>query len=246
MTVAEEAFILAGMGVTQEQLDSFLADAARYLEEDRVEEIARMTVKHFGKLEEAIKDQLLDMVRFGIDQVASELDVTPAPVSRETRAQVSARATVTAEKIATGLKARAVYEILNGVAAGAGPKETLLRAKLAARDYMDIELGGHAGAQVNYAINTGRNLAAEKARARKGQYSAILDDRVCDLCEELDGMIIETDHPDFDRFTPPVHSNCRCIWAYILPEEDPDPDVTWKTPPDDLVERRGGLVSKRR
>ncbi|MDQ7789648.1 MAG: minor capsid protein [Candidatus Desulforudaceae bacterium] len=244
--MAEEAFKQAGLDVTQEQLNSFLAEASKYVDLGQVDEIARIGVKHLGKLTKAIKEQLLDLVKFGDEQASKELKVTPAPVSKETRAQISARATVTAEKIATGLKARTVYEILNGVAAGAGPKETLLRAKLAAQDYMNIELGGHAGAQVNYAINTGRNLAAEKARCRKAQYSAILDDSVCELCESLDGMIIETDHPDFDRFTPPVHGRCRCIWAYILPEEDPDPDVTWKTPPEGVVEKRGGLVSKRR
>ena len=43
----------------------------------------------------------------------------------------------------------------------------------------------------------------------------------------------------------PVWSgNCRCIYAYVLPEEQPQPKVNFVPPPEDLIEKHGHLVTR--
>lgn len=51
------------------------------------------------------------------------------------------------------------------------------------------------------------------------EFSAILDDRTSDVCEELDGKVFEKG--DFiDRVTPPLHFNCRSLLVPITRYQD--------------------------
>ena len=47
------------------------------------------------------------------------------------------------------------------------------------------------------------------------QYSAILDDRTTQICEELDGRIFRSDDPQLNELTPPNHFNCRSLIVAI-------------------------------
>lgn len=58
------------------------------------------------------------------------------------------------------------------------------------------------------------------------QFSAILDDKTCDLCLILDGKIIDPDDDAFEIFKPPLHAECRCIWVAILEDEFEKPAIT--------------------
>ena len=40
------------------------------------------------------------------------------------------------------------------------------------------------------------------------------DNRVCPLCEALDGQIFPVESPEFARLDPPIHVSCRCILRY--------------------------------
>ncbi len=40
------------------------------------------------------------------------------------------------------------------------------------------------------------------------------DNRVCPLCEALDGQIFPVESPEFARLEPPIHISCRCILRY--------------------------------
>lgn len=78
----------------------------------------------------------------------------------------------------------------------------------------------------------------EEPEATAAQWSAILDDHLCQYCEELDGQIIHLTNPDYDRYVPgQIHQDilgwdprsiCRCIWVYTfsLPGEEL-PEETW-------------------
>lgn len=43
------------------------------------------------------------------------------------------------------------------------------------------------------------------------RYSAILDTRTTTQCSLLDGKVFELDDPNLNRFTPPLHYNCRSV-----------------------------------
>lgn len=53
------------------------------------------------------------------------------------------------------------------------------------------------------------------------QYSAILDTRTTEVCEHLDGRIINiNDTATISRYTPPNHFNCRSMWLPVTRYED--------------------------
>lgn len=54
------------------------------------------------------------------------------------------------------------------------------------------------------------------------QYSAIIDERTTEVCEELHGRLFKLNDPDLDRFTPPNHFNCRSVLIEVVIDEDID------------------------
>lgn len=66
------------------------------------------------------------------------------------------------------------------------------------------------------------------------QYDAITDSRTTDLCNELNGKIINVYNQDtIQQYTPPNHFNCRSQWLPISKYEDYQEDwLVAETPPD--------------
>jgi SPP1 gp7 family putative phage head morphogenesis protein len=74
---------------------------------------------------------------------------------------------------------------------------------------------------ISEAVNLGREEGFDDIANEIGayQWSAILDDRTCDLCESLDGQYFEPGDPALAELKPPIHPNCRCILVAVLKEE---------------------------
>lgn len=74
-----------------------------------------------------------------------------------------------------------------------------------------------ASAIVSRAINNGRN-AVFVSIAQEGdvyQWSALLDIKVCSICQTLDGSTVSPEEYGRTRWQPPIHFNCRCVWVLI-------------------------------
>lgn len=71
------------------------------------------------------------------------------------------------------------------------------------------------------AVNLGRENGFEDIADEIGayQWSAILDDRTCPICESLDGTYFEPGDPALAELKPPLHSSCRCMLFAVLKEE---------------------------
>ena len=67
------------------------------------------------------------------------------------------------------------------------------------------------------------------------EYSAVLDERTTEICQELDGNVWNADNPLWDSYRPPNHFNCRSILVAVTQvdvargewdgEEDPEPTI---------------------
>ncbi len=81
---------------------------------------------------------------------------------------------------------------------------------------------------ITFAINIGRDdVFQENSNDIYGyQYSALLDDAVCPICEDLDGSIATPEEYYNTIWMPPIHFNCRCIWVAIMKDEAEKPDFT--------------------
>jgi SPP1 gp7 family putative phage head morphogenesis protein len=56
-------------------------------------------------------------------------------------------------------------------------------------------------------------------------YSAIMDDNVCPLCEDLNGTVVEKGSPVYHKYKPPLHFMCRCTWLPITQDEIDNPNI---------------------
>jgi SPP1 gp7 family putative phage head morphogenesis protein len=57
------------------------------------------------------------------------------------------------------------------------------------------------------------------------RFDAILDDRTDDECEDLNGTVLPQDDPFWDRNTPPLHFNCRCLITGLSRDEAEDEGI---------------------
>jgi len=56
-------------------------------------------------------------------------------------------------------------------------------------------------------FNYGVKSACKERGVERVRWNAMLDDRVCDLCADMDGRVWNVDEAP----EPPIHPNCRCI-----------------------------------
>lgn len=243
----EEKFVTTGTEITQKQITDLLDRIRKAIESEDYDELAKIPVRYRGEFTKFLTDQQRSLIGFGITQAAKELGIDEAKAEKiklpsDERKVISARAGIVADQIAQRIKTAATLSVLDAVDAGQPLKVALFAAKQEAERVSARELVSAASVQVGDSLNHGRMLAADVAGVELAQYSAILDDKVCPLCEYLDGMVIELTNPDYDRFTPRLHQHCRCVWVYIKPGEDPQPSVTWETPGEDMVVEYGSLV----
>lgn len=110
--------------------------------------------------------------------------------------------------------------------------------------FFESKIGITGSILVSQAVNRSRDDVFQTAEDDIAvyQYSAILDDKTCELCESLDGAIASPQDYKDSPFQPPIHQYCRCIWIAIkkdqssIPAETGIPDIS-----DEVVARNQSL-----
>ena len=191
-----------------------------------------------------------DVWAVGLESVAREVadlaDLIPTTPGRTGAALITAHAQTNAERALSELATRVRIEAIAALTSGVSPSGMVA----AVSAIYDAEVRGEnkpprltTRMLASKTLNESRVDAIERSgiRLKGAQYSAILDRVTCDLCERLDGQQLAISHPDFRRFTAPLHHNCRCLWVYVEEsEEEWSPD--WTGAPEGMVEKHGGLV----
>jgi SPP1 gp7 family putative phage head morphogenesis protein len=52
------------------------------------------------------------------------------------------------------------------------------------------------------------------------EYSAVLDDRTTEICQDLDGHVHAVDSNVWERYQPPNHYNCRSLLIPVTKADD--------------------------
>src|SRR3972149_7911519 len=68
-------------------------------------------------------------------------------------------------------------------------------------------------------------------------WTAILDEKVCDLCRSLDQKVMDANSPDSTIYQPPLHQRCRCHILPITSDAEKIPKVDWEKPKDSWIRR---------
>ncbi|WDL96396.1 phage portal protein family protein [Alicyclobacillus sp. ALC3] len=205
-------------------------------------------------VEKQLQSHLLRAVEFGQESVAKELrkSVSQLAIKHATEVlvetQVQTMLELQAEKVQGAAKLSAL-DVLQAMAGdnisnnfGDFTRRAIAAAKEGGEAYIDgNDLVLSANVSISQAMNVGRGSEAHKVGVQGAQWSAVMDQKTCELCGSLDGLVISADNPDFDIFRPPLHYNCRCILVYIGSNNTGE-EYTWTTPDPALVKRYATFV----
>lgn len=183
----------------------------------------------------AIYDSMLASYNYAKVSAADELDVKAPATPKETKDLLNAQAQQTVDKQFAELK----FEIVNAVTTAQRKAQLSTTVDLSIADviasigtvvgsYYDSKIGITAGLLTTIGVNIGRDDVFKNTQEKisRYQYSALLDDVTCPICEDLDGMVLDQQQYNDTVWTPPIHWNCRCIWVAIQEDEIDQPDIT--------------------
>lgn len=155
--------------------------------------------------------------------VRASLSSTLNNAPKEDFMRLEASAELSAQSIADKLLASARQEALRLERAGWDQNEIEDALKINMGQLSDADITRVASSEVNEAFSMGRTAAVSsfKDQIEKAVYSAILDNNVCDVCEELDGEEFQVDSDEYEENMPPNPSckggdQCRCTYIYVL------------------------------
>ena len=68
-------------------------------------------------------------------------------------------------------------------------------------------------------------------------WTAILDEKVCNLCRSLDQKVMDVNSSDSTIYQPPLHPRCRCHIIPITSDAEKIPKVNWEKPKDSWIKK---------
>ncbi len=68
-------------------------------------------------------------------------------------------------------------------------------------------------------------------------WSAILDEKVCDLCRSLDGKIMDANSPEYSIYKSPIHPRCRCTQIPVTSDAEIIPEPNFEKPKNSWIIR---------
>jgi len=233
---AEIAYYSAVRQITAKQITNLSQEAAKIIKSRDFAKVETLEIRYKKQLASAILAALKGLVKYGSQTVQDELGVQKyikhgepdsTPVvweSDDVEYYLRAKATAQANAISDRLQNSVTFETLAGMK---NDDMTLtewsqfMERKLT--ELSDRELRKQINQSVNEAFNYGRSLEAERHAEdiEFVQYSAILDENICDTCEIHDQEIWPYEDERTATFAAgnpwcAGGDRCRCVLIYML------------------------------
>ncbi len=227
------AYVRAAESIATRQIDRLVELAVPLVEGREPDKVNNLSAPYKAEMADALTGVLTDLYRRGYDSVLVERwRRTAQSVEALTLADpvsalpyLAAKARAAAQLFGLRLVAALVWEALDQIKEGAVDVDALrtVMEALSSR-----ELAKSAAISVGEAVNFGRRDGVEAIRDEidRAQYSAILDRRVCAVCQNLDGLEVTLDDPRYEEYMPPNPEclggdRCRCVWILVFKGEKP-------------------------
>jgi len=241
----QDNLIRATNDILVQQKELYLIQLKNILEStttqaQKLRDIGILKVKYQGKYEDTIISNLTHIVEFNMKQAAKELKIKSAELTPEVKAWIKSIVITTVDKHMSELNAKITYPALDGINRKASNQEIIYDTQKAFEGFIAQRTVSLAENIVGKGLNRGRELARLQAdNVVSAQWSAIMDGNTCKFCESRDGMIININDPDYYKYPAgEIHGGDRCIWIYILADEDPANRIEdWQSPPQYLVDQ---------
>lgn len=231
MNRLQDNFTSDAKGLLREAKDTFMRRVHKALVNGDLSAIAALEFSVSGgtpgKYKALLKDTMKKGYTTGKNSAASEMGIPVPSDSAESGRAIELMADTIAIKATTDLETKAKVSIANAVKNEKSVLETAGAIDTALKNAIDTGVDITAGLIVGQSINNGRNdvFARNIDNIHGLQRSEILDDRTCNFCLSMDGLVVAADDPEWKDQTI-FHGNCRGIWVEILKDEIDPPEVT--------------------
>lgn len=230
----EGDFVSAAKPIFDKLRADTVARVDKLLQAEDYKALDSLELKFGNEYKNIITDQMLDAYQFAKVGAADELEVK-APATKNTSKEVIKQQ---AQAIVDKQFADIVFAVREAVNA-ARRKNQLSNTELSIGDVLKTiglaitafyadKIIPTATASIVSSISMGRDdvFQANQSKISLYQYSAILDDRTCPICEDLDGTVVDEAEYRSTEWLPPIHFGCRCIWVAILADEVEQPEIS--------------------
>lgn len=250
LTPAESKVDFAGIQTKENTLEAEFMDAVKpifakmraaaikqitpLLEAKDIKGLDSFSLKFSDEYIAVIKQQMLDAYLYAKVGAADELGRKAPATPAASKQLINQQAQAIVDKQLSDLNFEIKATITTAIR-----KNQLSRVQLSVGDvlasigaawdaFFESKVGITAGLIVSTAINLGRDDVYQTYRnnIQSYQYSAILDQAVCPICEDLDGKVVTEAEYRSTPWMPPIHFNCRCIWVAIGADEEEPPEIT--------------------
>jgi len=196
----------------------------KWIENKRIDKATELEPRFKTQLRMTIKDSAKQMSDFGTNQAAKILGKVPEQYTKNyididedeiLEQLLNSSSTLMADTITDGIRNKARLTIINGIKAGISTSAVVRQLRDLLEPY-DARIDGsvlETIVRTNYMkIYNESSMAFNRPLEKSGfiqayQYSAILDDRTTEFCEEMNNRIFKAG--DIGDIEPPNHFNCR-------------------------------------
>ena len=247
----ESSFAVQANALLSDAKDAFMAKLHAAFEVGDQKAIADLEIKFVSDYKALLKSTMTDAYEYGKTSVSSEMGIAYPPNNAETLANINLMAGTIAEKTASDLTAKAKSLAVNHLNQDTSVYMATGDIDGTLDDGIASAVDATSSLVVGQSINMGRNDVFQRnADDIHGlQRSEILDEKTCDFCLSMDGLVVDTGSKWAN--TDVFHSSCRGIWVEILKDEQNPPDITdvpeeiakyWGGTPNSLIQPRSPIV----
>jgi len=230
----EDQFIEEMRPVFTKTTDKAIEDLREILKSGELDKLEELKLQNYNEYRNVIIDNMTEMYNFGKMSASDELEVKAPKTPKEARDFIKLKADEITNKQYEDILFLIRSTVTKEVQKGNLSEKNLDEADILGALIPDIEaffedkIGLTATAITSQAINKARDdvFGIHASEIAVYQYSAILDDRVCPICEALDGTVLDDNGYRNTRFVPPIHFYCRCIWIAIKKDQTEIPEIT--------------------
>ncbi len=234
MNTQEDKFLKAMKPVFDKVTAQAVADVSPIIEAGDITKLDDLQLTGQDEYVQTMVDESLATYNAGKKITADDLETKIPATPKETKEYFKQTATSIADKQFSDLLFMIKQKVTAEFHKGQLSKHTFAVEDVTAlllgdfEGFFESKIGITGSIIVSQAINRARDDVFDTAKEDISvyQYSAILDENTCELCEGLDGSVVNEVEYKASQFQPPEHQFCRCIWIAIMKDQQDIPEAT--------------------
>ena len=242
MDKMEASFSKEAIDQLRKAKDALLAKIHDAMNRNAQAEIAILELQFQNTYSDLLKSAMKKAYTYGKNMASGEMGIEAPSNMNDSMTNINLMADTIASKTASDIESKAKLTIANHIKQNTSILTALGSLDVDLQKLIEKGVQQTAGIIVGQNINTGRFdvFKRNSAQIQSLQRSEVLDERTCDFCISMDGLVVAPG--DSWASTDIFHGNCRGIWVEILNDEQDAPEITGV--PEEVGQYFGGQVNQ--